>query len=308
MVYYVGMETDSHITAAAEREDPFAMFELAVAYDYGTGVQQDFRVSSSLYLKAWSLGHQSAGFNLLLQHVFGQADNLAADKVFEELLSLASSGDRDAQNNVGLCYQHGYGVAQNYKMAASWFRRAAKAGLDTAQFNLGGFYLEAKGMRKNLKKAIACYKRAAEQRHELALLQLGNLYQKGIGVAQDYQRAFILYICAYRQGSVRAANHLAHLYKKGLGVERNDTKAHELFLESVRGYDSPCTTEELSYRKSAYYWLGFMSEKGEGTPLDPDAALDWYRKGAALSEPSCVSALARIVPGKRSRCKPSTNR
>jgi TPR repeat protein len=196
-------------------------------------------------------------------------------------------------------------VEQNYKKAATWFRRAARAGFATAQFNLGGLYFEGRGVRKNLDRALAYYKQAAEHRDELALLKLRSMYQKGIGVAQDGRQAFILYLCAYRQGSVRAANHLAILYRKGLGVERDDTIAHELFLECVSGVDDPDHPEEPSYRTSAYYWLGLMSEKGEGTELNLEVALDWYHKGAALSEPFCVKAIARLVPQTRGKCKPN---
>jgi uncharacterized protein len=297
-----------YIEEAAESGNSFALFELAIAHDYGNGLRQDFHKSSSLYLKASSLGHQSAKSNLLLQHVLGQANILAPTRVFDDLIALASAGDRDAQNNVGLCFQSGYGIQKDDKQAVNWFRRAARSGLACAQFNLGGAYLEAKGVRKNLLKAIAYYTRAAEQRDELALLQLGNMYQKGVGVLQNYQQAFVLYLCAYRQNSVRAANHLAHLYKKGLGVERNDTRAFRLFSESVSEADSPSMKKNLSYQMSAYFWLGLMSEKGEGTQQDMESALDWYRKGAALSEPSCIKALERLVPQAIERCKPRSNR
>jgi hypothetical protein len=291
-----------HIKEAAERGDPFAMFELAIAYEDGRGIAQDLAAAAVFYAKASSLGHTTASSNLWLLHVGGHAKIFPAEGVFKQFLALASKGETDAQNNAGICYQFGYGVKQDYKKAATWFRRAARAGLATAQFNLGGFYFEGTGVRKNSHKALGYYKQAAEQRDELALLKLGSMYQKGIVVSQDVRQAFILYLCAYRQGSVRAAIHLAILYKKGLGVERDDVTAHELFLEGVCGYDSPNNPEGPSYHSSAYYWLGLMSERGEGTASDIDTALDWYRKGAVLSEPACVKALARLVPRER-KCK-----
>ena len=46
------------------------------------------------------------------------------------LRPLADQGDADAQTYVGLIYDHGYGVPQNYAEAVSWYRKAADQGTD----------------------------------------------------------------------------------------------------------------------------------------------------------------------------------
>jgi TPR repeat protein len=152
--------------------------------DFGTYGEQDFQKAADYFAKAAGQGHQSAEGNLLLQHVLGQAKTYQPKLVFARLKNRAQSGDREAQNNFGLCFQFGYGTARDYGEAAVWFRRAAEGGLATAQFNLGGLYYVTKAMgeRRTLTLAIEWYTRAAEQRGELALLQLGWIYQKGFGV------------------------------------------------------------------------------------------------------------------------------
>ncbi len=42
----------------------------------------------------------------------------------EELLSLAEQGNPTAQYRLGVMYDSGYGVAQDYAEAMKWYRRA----------------------------------------------------------------------------------------------------------------------------------------------------------------------------------------
>jgi TPR repeat protein len=283
-----------HLKDAAEAGDPFAQFEVGFLLDSGHDGEQDFDKASEWYSKAAAQGHSTAEGNLLLQHVLGHVSLWSPDFVFRRLKELALTGDFQSENNVGLCYQFGFGTAQDYREAASWFLRAALVGLAEAQFNLAGLYYEGNGFEKDIGAAVEWYTRAAQQREELALLQLASLYQKGIGVAKDLSRAVTLYSTAYRSGSVRAATHLAFLFKKGLGVERNDRLAYELFLETVSRPDTPSAKENSSYRGSACYWLGHMTEHGEGVERDLRSARKWYAKGAACGQPECVEAVARL--------------
>ena len=289
---------------AAKEGDPYAQFELGYAFDCGFGVEQDIREAAEFYARAAEQGHKVAEHNLLLQHVSKQVKLHLPAVVFAKLESRAQAGDLDAQNNLGLCFQFGYGTQQDFGQSMVWFRRAADGGLATAQFNVGGLYFEGHGVEKDLALAIEWYTRAAEQRDELALIQLGSIHQKGLGVEIDLKRAFVLYLIAYKQGSSRAANHLGIMFKKGLGVAQDDCLAFELFLESVNSPDTGVTVERNnSYHRSAYYWLGHMTEKGKGTESNLRAAKRWFARGAALEDSSCIAALARLKPARKGRSK-----
>lgn len=293
---------------AAKEGDPYAQFELGYAFDCGFGVEQDTRKAAEFYAKAAEQGHRVAEHNLLLQHVSRQVKLHLPAVVFAKFESRAEAGDRDAQNNLGLCFQHGYGTEQDYGQAMVWFRRAADGGLAVAQFNVGCLYFEGNGVEKDLAIAIDWYTRAAEQRDELALIQLGWIHQKGLGVEIDLKRAFILYLIAYKQGSSRAANHLGIMFKKGLGVTQDDSLAFQLFLESVNSPDTGVTVaQNNSYHRTAYYWLGHMTEKGEGTKSNLLAAKRWFARGAALEDSSCIAALARLSPTRKRRIKKSVH-
>ncbi|WP_277600823.1 tetratricopeptide repeat protein [Eikenella corrodens] len=65
------------------------------------------------------------------------ADN-ASD--FRQTLHLAEQGNADAQYNLGVMYDNGQGVRQDYAEAARWYRKAAEQGYAKAQYNLGSMY------------------------------------------------------------------------------------------------------------------------------------------------------------------------
>ena len=58
------------------------------------------------------------------------------DTALELLILLADQGNAKAQNNLGLMYDEGTGVPQNYAEAVKWYRKAASQGDAVAQSNL----------------------------------------------------------------------------------------------------------------------------------------------------------------------------
>ncbi|HIF93894.1 MAG TPA: sel1 repeat family protein [Myxococcales bacterium] len=52
----------------------------------------------------------------------------------KEIREAAEQGDADAQNNLGVMYANGYGVAENYAEAVKWYRKAAEQGDASAQY------------------------------------------------------------------------------------------------------------------------------------------------------------------------------
>jgi uncharacterized protein len=70
-------------------------------------------------------------------------DYVAASRVF---FPLAQRGDAAAQTYLGLMYETGRGVPQNYTEAAIWYRRAAEQGDSLAQYSLGLLYDRGQGV------------------------------------------------------------------------------------------------------------------------------------------------------------------
>ena len=68
-----------------------------------------------------------------------------------------------AQFLLGLMYDRGRGVPQDYKEAAKWYRKAAEQGDSLAQGELGWLYNVGKGVVQDDKEAAKWYAKAAEQ-------------------------------------------------------------------------------------------------------------------------------------------------
>ena len=63
--------------------------------------------------------------------------NQFARLTFDEIRSAAEGGDPESQCYIGICYQTGQGVAQDYVEAVKWLRRAAEQNDESAQCYLG---------------------------------------------------------------------------------------------------------------------------------------------------------------------------
>ena len=73
--------------------------------------------------------------------------------------------------------------------ARSWYRKAAEQGDAAAQYNLGVMYDKGEGVPQDYQEAVGWYRKAAEQGDASAQHNLGFMYANGDGVPQDYVQA-----------------------------------------------------------------------------------------------------------------------
>ncbi len=79
----------------------------------------------------------------------------------EELRPLAEQGNADAQYNLGVLYDHGWGAAQDYAASAKWYRLAAEQDHADAQYNLGVLYDHGWGVAQDYVQAHMWFDLAA---------------------------------------------------------------------------------------------------------------------------------------------------
>ena len=101
----------------AEFGDPTAQFDLAVGYEFGTLVPQDYEQAAYWYRKS------------------------------------AEQGLAIAQSHLGVLYTSGKGVARDYDQAAFWYGKAAEQGDQKAQNNLGAMYFQGQGVPRDVVQA-----------------------------------------------------------------------------------------------------------------------------------------------------------
>lgn len=170
---------------------------------------------------------------------YGQGENISVSpQEVAEYKRLAVQGNADAQFNLGLLYDEGLGVTQNYKKAFEWYQKAAEQGLADAQFNLGVLYdlFNNSTFVGDSAKAVKWYKKAAEQGHAHAQNNLGLIYH-GIldGESSNYTEAFKWWEKAAKQGLPGAQFNLADCYYFGKGVERNTKEAVKWYKKAAEG-------------------------------------------------------------------------
>ena len=120
----------------------------------------------------------------------------------KEVRKSAEEGNASAQYRLGLLYDGGVGVPQDYRQAKEWFEKAAKQGHVGAQADLGTLYLQGAGAPQSVQMAMFWFSQAAEHGDGLACAKLGWMYAEGQGVIQDSVQAHMWYSLA---GSTRRA-------------------------------------------------------------------------------------------------------
>jgi TPR repeat protein len=77
-----------------------------------------------------------------------------------------------------------------------WYRLAAAQGYAPAEYSLGVAYEKGQGVPQDYREAVKWYRFAAAQGNESAQVNLGVMYTKGRGVGQDFVRAHMWFTLA----------------------------------------------------------------------------------------------------------------
>ncbi len=181
----------------------------------------------------------------------------------------AEQGLAAAQNNLGVMYSLGQGVAHDNKEAVNWFRKAAKQGSAAAQNNLGLMYRDEKGVKQNDAEAVAWFRRSAEQDYMWAQNNLGLMYSLGRGVKKNNTEAVKWYRKAAEQGHAAAQFSLGIKFRDGKGVKQNDAEAVAWFRSSAeQGYLPAQRNLGLMYSLGRGVALGQMYRDAGGVERD----------------------------------------
>jgi TPR repeat protein len=141
------------LRAAAEQEDPWALFILGQMYRYGDLVERDTELSSRLNTRAAELGFPPA-----------------AAEAWAYLLRTGATGSEVQR---GLYF----------------VRDAATAGYGPATYALGKLYLTGLHVGRDPGLAVQWLTRASDLEVALGTVWLAELYAKGLGVDADLRRA-----------------------------------------------------------------------------------------------------------------------
>ena len=108
-------------------------------------------------------------------------------EITQELLAAAEAGDADAQFQLGQAYAKT--VKATHAERLRWYRLAAEQGHVEAQIALGISYNSGKGVVQDYDEAVRWYRKAAEQGDAAAQFLLALMYQQGKDVEKDDETA-----------------------------------------------------------------------------------------------------------------------
>ncbi|XP_057313789.1 uncharacterized protein LOC130655104 isoform X2 [Hydractinia symbiolongicarpus] len=148
---------------AAEKGHVQSMYNLSSLYYEGILPDDKYRSKGLLYMKmAADEGLLKAQSFIALRY----AENQQWDDAVRYFKIAAEKQDLTSIFNLAVCYENGFGVAQDVGKAINLYLSGAKKGHFMSQFCIGESYEKGvRGMRKDLKEAMKWYKRAAEQGH-----------------------------------------------------------------------------------------------------------------------------------------------
>ena len=195
-------------------------------------------------------------------------------KAFEMFQQAANMGLKEAQYNLGVCYEKGNGVKKNDTKAIEWYTKSADQWSNNARLRLEEYHLKYNWLAQNTKRntqkgdslrnigkydeAVKWYEIAARRGDATAQFNLAGCYANGQGVTQDYEKAFELLAQAAEQGQAFAQADLGFCYENGIGVSKNIIDAAKWYQKAA---DQGHTNSQ--FKIGMFYCTGEVEEARE---------------------------------------------
>ena len=142
---------------------------------------------------------------------YARGDYAAA---LSEWIPLAEKGDQRAQNALGILYELGQGVVQNYRESLRWRRLAADQGNPGAQYSVGDAYEEGTLIIQDYTEAMRWYRLSAEQGYTVAHYKLGMVFHYGTIAPRNLSLAHMWYNISCVEGINSTCEHRDEVAKE----------------------------------------------------------------------------------------------
>ena len=214
-------------------------------------------ISSSFFLFGY--------FNYITQTSQGYKKSFDS---FNSFINASGKNHTLARYYVGICYQYGYGIEKDEKLAFSYYEKIANESHAMGQLKIGQFYENGIGIEKDLKMAVYWYEQAAKNENIIALNNLGKCYKDGKGVDIDDNKAFELFKKSVKGEHLDGMSNLGYCYYNGIGTNVDKQKAFKLY-EKVRKLKSRILSFDtfLNEVKNIYNAIHSYEKSEENTEI-----------------------------------------
>ena len=139
---------------------------------------------------------------------YANMDFVGSFSIYSEL---ASVGNVTAELELGVQYNYGEGVPQNFAEALYWYQKAADQGSGAANYRIAWLYFRGQGVLRSFRDGAKWMQTAADLGYTDAMEFIGDCYDNGcwdeddkLVVAQDKKKAAYWYGTAAALGNRRA--------------------------------------------------------------------------------------------------------
>lgn len=265
---------------ADEYDDVNACRDLAINYNAGELIEEDFEKAKYYFEKAIEKGDVESLYELAYMYIYGNGVDKDVGKGFNLIKQAADKGHREAQYRIGKMLSEGVGCDLNVDEAVKYLTMAANQGDEYAVEelkkleNVSGYnWLKEDATLNSYKqKSVDELEKMANSDDVYAMHALASAHQEGVSIKKDNNKAFTLFEKAARLGFIRGLNSMAICYLEGLGIHKDVDKALEMF--------------EYVYQQNCYiagYYLGYIYEtyKKDGNLVK---AIEYYQQAAKNGE------------------------
>lgn len=299
-----------------------AKFELSKRYWSGVGLSKNQERAEHLLLEAANAGSVNAMLTLAWRDE--QGGSRVGREGERWYLAAAKLGNTLAMNRTAeVLWAEATIRNKNAEAAAAWCRRAAQRGNAPAMNRLGLAYQLGDSVPQDFAEAKRWYSRAIELGVAEANLGLGTLYDRGLGVAVDGAKALEFYTKAADAGSGSAVVLIATMYIEGRGVPRDVTKGVEFLRRGATDKSAAPAMRELGRvlldgdgvdknPEEGRAWLRKAAEAGDGPAMfmlgkalldetgDKGAAEaeEWLTKADSVGERRATLSLAVLTAAR----------
>lgn len=230
-------------------------------------MQKEYDKAFSLFSEAATLGYADAIYNTAICYLSGHGVEKDSIEAFRNFRKAANLGQKKALHNLAGCYMNGVGTTRNDSLALKYYTLSAENDNAISQTMIGHIYLRGTIVEQDSTKAIewlgkACKQnepsslyamalimeredsiagyskrklrkrpaieyltKAAENNHAGAQYKLACLHEQGRYVKKSKKKAFKWYMSAANRGHVEAMERVGYCYEKGRGIKKNEPHA-----------------------------------------------------------------------------------
>ena len=181
-------------------------------------------------------------------------------------LLAAYEGNPEAQFQLALTYSK---QATNFKLAAYWYKQAARQGMADAQYNLGHFYLQGLGVKQSTNETIKWWQQAAHQNYAPAQHNLGTAYFEGVGVEKNNDLAKQWFLRCEKLGNTACTESL-RIVRANEDTDGEPAVQPELLTQEEPSTQliSKSTTDEVKVDKKILIHINAKSDSTVVAELD----------------------------------------